>query len=246
MANEALTDQEKEFRKRARRRLIGAVALVLLMVTVLPMLLDDRSDENAPRPDVTISIPSQDDGEFSSKIVPVTPSQPAPAPVAVPGNEPVAPPPVEPVVAPTQAAPAAPAPAPAPAPVAPPEAKAIEPAPPVPAKVVTQPTEKAVPKPEPVAEAKPQPSAPAEKTSPKQGAVSVQIGVFTPSPKAEQIQSRLSGLGLDCGAETLNTKTGGKLLRMRCGPFASKDEALQAQQKLKASGYNNTILVAHQ
>ena len=236
MANEALTDQEKEFRKRARRRLIGAIALVLLMVTVLPMLLDDRSDENAPRPDVTISIPSQDDGEFSSKIVPVTPSQPVPAPAAA-SSEPVAPPPVEPVATPPQEVPANPAAA---------EVKAVAPVPPAPAKVADQPAEKPVVKPEPVAEAKPQLPVPAEKTSPKQGAVSVQIGVFTPSPKAEQIQSKLSGLGLDCGTETLNTKTGGKLLRMRCGPFVSRDEALKAQQKLQTSGYNNTILVVHQ
>lgn len=236
MANEALTDQEKEFRKRARRRLIGAIALVLLMVTVLPMLLDDRSDENTPRPDVTISIPSQDDSEFPSKTIPVTPSPPAPAPAAA-SNEPVAPPPVESVVTPPQEAPANPAAA---------EVKAVAPAPLAPAKVADQPSEKPVAKPEPVTEAKPQAPVPTEKKSPKQGAVSVQIGVFTPSPKAEQIQSKLSGLGLDCGTETLNAKTGGKLLRMRCGPFASKDEALKAQQKLQASGYNNTILVVHQ
>ena len=36
-------DQELALKKRARRRLVGAVALVLLMVIVLPMILKDRA-----------------------------------------------------------------------------------------------------------------------------------------------------------------------------------------------------------
>lgn len=233
MANEALTDQEKEFRKRARRRLVGAIALVLLMVTVLPMLLDDRSDENTPRPDVTISIPSQDEGDFSSKIVPATPVEPAPAPP----NEPVMPEtPVEPAAS---SAPPTPA-----APLSTPVEKVVQPAP-LPVQEPPKVAEKPVAKPEPVVDPKPEP-VPAEKSPAKQNSVSVQIGVFTPSPKVEQIQAKVSGLGFNCGTEPITAKNGSKLLRMRCGPFASKDEAQKAQQKLKAAGYNNSILVAHQ
>ncbi len=235
MANEALTDQEKEFRKRARRRLVGAIALVLLMVTVLPMLLDDRSDENAPRPDVTISIPSQDDGDFSSRIVPATPVESVPAPL----NEPVNPePPAEPAAS---SAPPTPT-----APLSTPVEKVVQPAP-SPVQEPPKDAEKPVTKPEPVVDTKPEPApAPTEKLPAKQGGVSVQIGVFTPSPKVEQIQAKVSGLGFNCGTEPITAKNGSKLLRMRCGPFASKDEAQKAQQKLKAAGYNNSILVAHQ
>ena len=66
------SDQELQFKKQARRRLVGAIALVLLMVTVLPMILDDRNNE-APPQDIEITIPSQDDADFTSKIIPVDP-----------------------------------------------------------------------------------------------------------------------------------------------------------------------------
>jgi DedD protein len=69
-----VSDQELQFKKRARRRLVGAVALVLLMITVLPMILDDRVNQ-APLQDIEITIPSQQDSDFTSKIVPVDPQQ---------------------------------------------------------------------------------------------------------------------------------------------------------------------------
>lgn len=86
MAAEQLTDKETQFKKRARRRLVGAVALVLLMITVLPMVLDDRAGQKSAQPDITISIPSQDGGDFSSKIVPVAtePAKPVGSPVPPP------------------------------------------------------------------------------------------------------------------------------------------------------------------
>jgi len=68
-----ISDQELQFKKRARRRLVGAVALVLLMVTVLPMILDDRAGQ-APQQDIEITIPSQEGSDFTSKIIPVDPA----------------------------------------------------------------------------------------------------------------------------------------------------------------------------
>jgi len=68
-----ISDQELQFKKRARRRLVGAVALVLLMVTVLPMILDDRAGQ-APQQDIEITIPSQEGSDFTSKIIPVDPT----------------------------------------------------------------------------------------------------------------------------------------------------------------------------
>jgi DedD protein len=43
MQREPAGDLELNIKKRARRRLVGAIALVLLMVIVLPMILKDRS-----------------------------------------------------------------------------------------------------------------------------------------------------------------------------------------------------------
>lgn len=51
----AISDEELQLKKRARRRLVGAIALVLLIIVFLPMVLDSE-----PRPrneDVAISIP---------------------------------------------------------------------------------------------------------------------------------------------------------------------------------------------
>lgn len=75
MAAEQLNEQEIQFKKRARRRLVGAIALVLLMVTVLPMLLDDRSVKT-PDQEISITIPSEENRDFTSKVVPLTPETP--------------------------------------------------------------------------------------------------------------------------------------------------------------------------
>ena len=72
MAAEQSNEQEIQFKKRARRRLVGAIALVLLMVAVLPMLLDDHSTK-APQQEIAINIPSQDDSDFASRVVPTAP-----------------------------------------------------------------------------------------------------------------------------------------------------------------------------
>ncbi len=234
MATEQLTDQEKDFRRRARRRLIGAVALVLLMVTVLPMLLDDRSDQNMPAADVAISIPSQDDTGFTSKIVPVTPAVTAkPAPAA----------PMAPIPEPSASA--------SPAPLAAPAIPAQ------PAKVIEKPSTQAAAA-QPIVQMEP-PLAPAakespkkadkadppvtQKVTPKKGMVSVQIGVFSDAAKVKQVQAKIAALGLKSGIETLNTPTGPKL-RMRSGPYDTRADAEQALETLKGAGFS-PILVMH-
>ncbi|MCE9633333.1 MAG: SPOR domain-containing protein [Methylophilales bacterium] len=220
MAAEQLTDQEKLFRVRARRRLIGAVALVLLMLTILPMLLDDRSNQKMPASDVAISIPSQDDGNFSSKIVPVAPAPVKPATPEAPAKTEAIQSPVEtPSVV---------------------ETKPAEPAP-----VVEKPT-----KPEPKPEAKPEPKPPAKveaaaevsKEAKKTG-VSVQVGVISDGEKVQQVINKIEGLGLKANTENLNTPTGVKV-RIRCGPYPSKEEAEKALETLKSGGFK-PILVVH-
>jgi len=75
----AVRDEELQLKKRARRRLVGAIALVLLIVVFLPMLLDSE-----PKPlnqDVAINIPPIPKPENASlpQSAPVTPS-PSPRP----------------------------------------------------------------------------------------------------------------------------------------------------------------------
>ena len=82
-----LSDDEQNLRRKARRRLIGAFALTLVVVVILPMVLDSE-----PKPsgqDIDLRIPAADDvGEFVPKtVVPdmaaVLPSSGTPAAPAV-------------------------------------------------------------------------------------------------------------------------------------------------------------------
>jgi DedD protein len=70
-------------RRRGRRRLVGAIALVLLAVIVLPMVFDSEPRQGAPA--VSVRIPSEDDAVFSPKPAPKIPSAPA-APKASPAQ----------------------------------------------------------------------------------------------------------------------------------------------------------------
>ena len=83
-------DQELNLKKRARRRLVGAIALVLLMVIVLPMILKDRS-ATQPQDKVTITLPSEqvqeEASDFDSNIVPTEPAITTSPEVAEPDSE---------------------------------------------------------------------------------------------------------------------------------------------------------------
>jgi DedD protein len=74
----AISDEGLQLRKRARRRLVGAIALVLLIVVFLPMILDSE-----PRPlnqDISITIPPIPKPESTEQIpapVPAVPARPA-------------------------------------------------------------------------------------------------------------------------------------------------------------------------
>jgi DedD protein len=61
-----LSDDEQNLRRKARRRLIGAFALTLAVVVILPMVLDSE-----PKPtghDIDLRIPAADEvGEFAPK-----------------------------------------------------------------------------------------------------------------------------------------------------------------------------------
>jgi DedD protein len=74
MQRDPSSDQELNLKKRARRRLVGAIALVLLMIIVLPMVLKDRAISE-PKDKITITLPSEQQvvtpaSDFDSTIVP--------------------------------------------------------------------------------------------------------------------------------------------------------------------------------
>lgn len=226
-------DTQLQLKKRARRRLVGAVAFAGFAAVVLPMIMDQE-----PQPalqDVEIRIPGQDDKPFAPKF--------ATAP-------PVAPAPVE-----TPAAPAPPAvvkPAAVPAPEA---AKAVE-------KPAAKPAEKApekTPEKTPEKPAKPAETKPAETASKSEAARAaailagqaqppaasagqfvILIGAFADPANVKNLQSKLGELGIKVFTEPLESPQGRKI-RVRAGPFASKDAAEKALEKMKRIGVSGVL-----
>jgi DedD protein len=109
----AISDEELQLKKRARRRLVGAIALVLLVVVFLPMFLDSE-----PKPlnqDIAITIPPIP--------APETAASPPASPAPIAGMPNVLPPPPEPSAPKAELPEAEPAPAPTPTPTRKPETR---------------------------------------------------------------------------------------------------------------------------
>jgi len=90
----AVTEEQVDLRRRARRRLVGAIALVTVIAVVLPWVLDNEPQSAAP--DVSVQIPSPNAGAFTSKVIPLDPAKSIPpeksgAPDKAAGDKPGAP-----------------------------------------------------------------------------------------------------------------------------------------------------------
>ncbi|MES2125830.1 MAG: SPOR domain-containing protein [Pseudomonadota bacterium] len=243
-ASKAADDPILPEKKRARRRLVGAVALALAVAVGLPMLLDP---EPKPMPaDIAIQIPSKD--------------KPAPLPV----------PAAAPPVASTPAVKAADAldareeivdPA-KPAPKAPPAKDALAIAevktgakpevPKVPAKPEAKaPEVKVAPKPAKVEE-KAVVAAPndaralailegKEADKPAAQKYMVQVGAFATQDKVNELQGKLKEAGIKSFTQKVPTQSGEKT-RVRVGPFSSKEEADKTLAKLEKIGLKSTLV----
>lgn len=76
----SISEEELQLRKRARRRLIGAIALVTVVAVFLPMALDHE-----PKPvnqDISIRIPPSGSGTFTSKLAPMPDEKPVAKPAS--------------------------------------------------------------------------------------------------------------------------------------------------------------------
>lgn len=65
-------------KKRARRRLVGAIALVLLMIIILPRILQDRAIQTSQE-SIKITMPAQLTDDFNSAVTPIDKENSAPA-----------------------------------------------------------------------------------------------------------------------------------------------------------------------
>jgi DedD protein len=234
-------DPAETSKTRARRRLIGAVTLALAAIVFVPMLFD-RTPVVTPD-DVSLQIPDRDTPFEGRRGVPDTTRGPlkpaADLPVVAPSS--AAPPPV------VQAAP----PAIADAAEAPADKTAETPAPPaVPAKPVDKTPAKAVAAPPPD---KPQPptddpkalaaleghsDAPAEAAG---KSFAVQIAAYSSADKAKSMRDQLVANGMKSYTESVST-TQGLRTRVRLGPFASRDAADRAREKLRTMKLDGSVV----
>jgi DedD protein len=69
----------------------------------------------------------------------------------------------------------------------------------------------------------------------------VQVGAFADAGAAREARLKVERLGLKTYTQAVDTP-GGKRIRVRVGPFASRDEADKAASKLKSGGLASAVL----
>ncbi len=234
-------------KKRARRRLIGAVALVLAAVIGLPMILDSE-----PRPvagDIAIQIPSKE------KTSPIANDHPANAESKVAASASLDA--KEEVIEPAAIAQRAP-----PAKSTAQETRAADAAVSVPAKPKDEPRHdpvlaKTEPKPEPKSEpkavdnasetaramallnGKPDPKAERKES----GKFVIQVAALATKAKVDELRNRLKDAGIKSYTQKVATASGDRT-RIRVGPFSSKEEAEKVRAKIVKLGLNGTLVPA--
>ena len=243
-------------RKRAKHRLIGAAVLVLAGVVGFPLLFDTQ-----PRP-IAIDIPIEIPGKNTVKplVMPGKPDAakdvalPVAAPAAVAVSASAVPAPVQDEVAAASSLGAKEeivtdkklAPTPPATPVAKKEADPV-----------VKPEPKVAAKPEAKPEAKSDDGARAKALlngqaatataaasaalAPVEGRMVVQVGAFADADKAKEVRQKLEKAGLKTYTQVAETP-GGKRIRVRVGPFATKAEADKAASKIKTLDLPAAIL----
>jgi DedD protein len=232
MAEQDTTPDELQLKKRARRRLVGAAALALFAVIVLPMVMDRE-----PRPlnqDIQVRIPNQDSTGFAAKLLPAKPvATPMPAPEPKPVVE-------QKLETQAKSDPAATASAAVPAPAKPAAqaaAASVE-------KPATKTTEKpAVPEKKPEAADKPsaKPATDAKPASDASGQWVVQLGAFKEAGNVKLLLAKLKGIGVPAYTEKLELPQGPRT-RVRAGPFASQEAAEKARARIKIIGVEGSVV----
>lgn len=248
--------QAAELRGRARRRLAGAVALVLAAVIVLPMVLDSQPtpvDDNIPIKVPERNTPFQPQVSEPQAAAPTEPSAPT-DPAAVPT------PPGVTSVPPVAAASNTP---PATTHTTPPATQPATPAVPP----VTPPKPEVKPKPEPAKPATPPKpetrsddgaralallegrNAPASAPKPdtpkpaaSKGNFVLQIAAYTTSEDAQSRRGKLHQAGVTNAFVEQATINGKQQYRLRVGPFPSREAAQAAQARLRTLGYDNGFI----
>ncbi|MSQ73102.1 MAG: hypothetical protein EXR27_17705 [Betaproteobacteria bacterium] len=230
--------------RRARRRLVGAIALVVFVVIFLPIVLD--REEKPVRQDLTVQIPSQDAGRFNTRVLPL---QVSPKPIAVERSKSeqsdAARPDVQAVAAPTPGTLEGTGSRNDQARLPNREASGTSADRERASVTVTSPSigqEKERP-----ASMDKDPASIAENER-AQAALTdqawiVPLGTFSIQANVERLQARLAASGVKAYAEPVATKQG-EQIRIRAGPYPSRAAAEQAREKLKGMGLPGVGTVA--
>lgn len=241
-------------KKRARRRLVGAIALALAAAVGLPMLLDSE-----PKPlgtDIAINIPDKekaaplpvpaaatvDSGEEIVEPVDVGPQSSPAGAIAVPPSDP---PPLRTI----DTARTEPAPAPKPEPKLEPKPETVKPEPkraPAIDTVHPKAADLALKKAEPAPKPKAKEDAaraiailedkPAVKVEGPSQKYVVQVAALTTPEKVTELQGRLRAAGVSSF-----TEKSGDLIRVRVGPF-TREEADKVRSKLMGIGLSGKMV----
>ncbi len=234
---DATTQDQMTLRRRARRRLVGAIAFALTAVLILPMLFDP--DPRPLGPDVDIRIPAP---STPFEALPAVPARPVVTAKEAPPQE------AEPTLS-----------------VVAPEAATVKPQTPVAPQSVEPASDdesvakaatlknngekagaqedeqpKSVEKVKPVEKAKavekakplPKPSGPFASHG-----FYLQLGVFASASNAGQLREKVEEAGFKVDLLTSNDQ-----YRVRVGPFPERDRAQEVQSRLKAHGFTSVLL----
>ncbi|MGE5321134.1 MAG: SPOR domain-containing protein [Hyphomicrobiaceae bacterium] len=244
-------DAQLELKKRARRRLVGAVALALLAAIVVPMVMDQ--EPQPPNQDIQVRIPSRD-SPFNVQVQPLQPALPHPP-------QTTAPPPAEKVLAPAEASDKEGSGPPAKGPNRPSEPPPHSKAPdrPTAAASVERHPAKAVPEPSVKPAENPMEKAAAKRDQAREGKLNaradeararaildatdqfvVQLGAFAEPANVRKVRARVKAEGYNSFVEPMRT-AGGVKTRVRAGPFSSREAAEKARDKLKRGGLDGIV-----
>jgi DedD protein len=217
-------DETRELRRRARRRLIGALALVLALVIVPPWVMDLE-----PKPvatNLSVEIPRQGAGALTTAPAPkaAVPTPPAVAAGPPAGDKPGGavprPPDVSPDTGKTGERP---------------RSEAAKPA----------------PKPEAVARAAPAESASSGTDAKRAEAILnaeaylVPLGAFANKDNVKALEAKLAKAGVTYYTEVVTTP-GGEQTRVRAGPFPTREAAEKSRERLKGLGLSPGAVIARQ
>lgn len=197
------TQEVQQLKRRARRRLVGAIALVLFLVIVPPMIMDLE-----PKPvttDLKVEIPGQTSGRVKT---------PPPAPMAK----------AEPAGEAAKAASAEPS--------AQPDRTAVEKAE-KPAKAEADESKSKHASPLATATVDPRKAKEAQRVEAilKGEAFVVPLGAYSNPQNVKQLQAKLARAGVKSYTEPVKGSSSAQT-RVAAGPFATREEAEQAREKL--------------